>query len=66
MMKTKNIIIQNYARFIVDASNAIAGTVLAMSENVDENIETIKTVNVLLESLRSEIVLMQNVVDHYN
>lgn len=64
-METKNIVIQNYARSIIDAANAISGSAGNLTNNVDENVATVKTLNVLVESLRSQTILIQSAIDSY-
>lgn len=64
-METENIIIQNYANSLVDAANSASGKALFLSGNPDENAATIKTMNVLLESVRSQTVLLQQAIDAY-
>lgn len=64
-METKNTIIQNYALNIIDSSNSISFVSKTLNDNNDENAATIKTLNVLLECLRSQIVLLQGVIDTY-
>ena len=65
-MDTKNTIIQNYANSLVDAASAVAGKTTYLNDNVDENIATIKTINILLESVRSQTVILQQEIDKYN
>ncbi len=65
-METKNVILANYARSISDASNTISLTVSTLNDNADENAAIIKTLNVLVESLRSQTVLIQQALDSYN
>lgn len=64
-METKNLIISNYANALVNMCGAFSGTALTLNTNNDENAATIKTLNVLLESVRSEIVLIQSALDSY-
>jgi hypothetical protein len=64
-METKNIIIQNYAQNIIDASNSCAIVSRKLNDNEQENNATIKTLNVLIESIRSQIVLLQGEIDIY-
>ena len=64
-METKNIIIANYG---VALSNIVGNLNIAISglnDNPNENEATIKTINVLLESVRSQTVLLQQAVDSY-
>ena len=65
IMETKNIIIANYG---VALSNIVGNLNIAingLNDNPDENVATIKTINVLLESVRSQTVLLQQAVDSY-
>ena len=64
-METKNIIIFNYANSLVDATSGVAGKSAMLGDNPDENVATIKTINVLLESVRSQTVLLQQAIDGY-
>lgn len=64
-METKNIIIGNYG---VALSNIVGNLNIAiggLNDNPDENAATIKTLNVLLESVRSQTVLLQQAIDNY-
>ena len=65
-METKTVIIQNYAHNIVDAAGAISQSASYFVNNEDENAATIKILNVLVESLRSQTVLLQSALDSYN
>ena len=65
-METKNIIIQNYARAIVDASANILNASSNFTNNEDENNAIVKTLNVLVESLRSQTIIIQGALDEYN
>ena len=65
-METKNIIIQNYARSIVDAAISISNTAGTFNDNVDENTAIVRTLNVLIESLRSQTVIIQSAIDTYH
>lgn len=64
-METENIIIQNYANSLVDAAAAASNKAAILSDKADENAATIKTLNVLLESVRSQTVLLQQAIDTY-
>lgn len=64
-METNNTIIQNFAQSLVDASIAVSNKAVILSDNVDENLATIKTMNVLIESVRSQTVLLQQAIDAY-
>lgn len=64
-METENIIIQNYANSLVDAATYAASKTAALGDNPDENTAIIKTLNVLVESVRSQTVLLQQAIDNY-
>lgn len=64
-METKNTIIQNYAGSLMDATNAVSVSAGCLGENIDENNALIKTLNVLLESVRSQTVILQQEIDKY-
>lgn len=64
-METENIIIQNFAQSLVDAAIAASNKAAILSDSADENAATIKTMNVLLESVRSQTVLLQQAIDAY-
>ena len=64
-METENIIIQNFANSLVDAAVATSNKAAILSDNANENAATIKTMNVLLESVRSQTVLLQQAIDAY-
>ena len=64
-METKNIIIANQAQSLIVATENIMSCISKFSDNADENAATIRTLNVLVESLRSQTVLMQGEIDNY-
>lgn len=64
-METKNIIINNYAMALGNLVSNLAGTAGLLNDNPDENTATIKTLNVILESVRSQTVLIQGALDSY-
>ena len=64
-METKNKIIQNYAGSLMDAVNSVCVSASTLAENKDENDATIKTLNVLVESVRSQTVILQQAIDNY-
>ena len=64
-METNNTIIQNYANSLVDAATYTANKTSALGDNPEENMATIKTLNVLLDSVRSQTVLLQQAIDNY-
>ena len=65
-METKNVIIQNYARSIVDAAINISNTAGTFNDNVDENTAIVRTLDVLIESLRSQTAIIQSAIDTYH
>ena len=65
-METKNTILMNYARSIMEASTGIANTAATLNSNDEENNAIIKTMNVLVESLRSQTIIIQQAIDEYN
>lgn len=64
-METKNAIIQNLTVSLADMVRLLMDTTSKLNENLDENIAIIKTININLESLRSQIVIIQQTVDSY-
>lgn len=64
-MGTKNIIINNFAGSLTNMSSAVMNTASMLNDNMDENTATIATINVLLDSVRSQTVLLQNALDNY-
>lgn len=65
-METKNAIILNYASALTTASgNAAMYANSLTSDNKDENLAIIATLNVVLESIRSHTVLLQQALDSY-
>jgi len=65
-METKNIILANYSTALTNIVGNFAININALNDNPDENSATVKTANVLLESIRSQIVLIQQALDGYN
>ena len=65
LMETKNTIISNHAFALSSIVNNFMGTVGMLNDNPDENAATIATLNVILESVRSETVLLQGALDNY-
>lgn len=64
-METKNTIISNHSFILSSIVNNFMGAVGMMNDNPDENAAIIATLNVILESVRSEIVLIQGALDNY-
>lgn len=64
-METKNIILSNYATALMNMVSNFAITINTLGDNMDENAAIVKTINVQLESVRSEIVLIQGAIDSY-
>ena len=65
-METKNIILANYSTALTNIVGNFTINIGTLNDNPDENIATIKTANVLLESIRSQVVLIQQALDEYN
>lgn len=65
-METKNTIIQNYAQAILTTVMDLTSTTERLNDNKDENIGVVKILNVILESIRSHTVLIQQELDNYN
>lgn len=64
-METKNVILANYGGALSNIVGNLNIAISGLNDNADENAATIKTVNVLLESVRSQTVLLQQAVDSY-
>lgn len=64
-METENIIVQNFAKSLVDAAIMTSEKANSLTNNADENAAIIKTMNVLIESVRSQTVLLQQAIDTY-
>lgn len=64
-METKNIILMNYGNALSNIIGNLNFAISGLNTNPDENAATIKTINVLIESVRSETVLIQNAIDEY-
>lgn len=65
-METKNVIIRNYAQAVNTTASDIINTSAGLNDNMDESKATIAILNVILESMRSHIVLLQQALDSYN
>lgn len=65
-METKNIILSNYATALVNLAANFSGTVNTMGDNMEQNIATVKTLNILLESVRAQTTIIQNALDTYS
>lgn len=64
-METKNTIIRNFSGSLMDAVNAVNVTAYNLNDNAEENAAIIKTLNVLVESVRSQTVILQQAIDNY-
>lgn len=64
-MEDKNAVIIGYASALTSAAGAIANSAYSLSESEAQNTAMIKTLNVLVESLRSQTVLIQQALDSY-
>lgn len=65
-METKNTIIKNFAQTVGTVSCDLSSTAEMLNDNADESVAIIATLNVILESMRSHIVLLQQALDNYN
>ena len=65
-METKNIIIKNFTQSIRIVSDDLISATENLSDNAEENAAIIATLNVILESMRSHTVLLQQAIDNYN
>ena len=64
-MEEKNTILNNYAASLIGMVTGFANTVTNLNDNVSENTATIKTLNILLDSVRSQVVIIQAELDSY-
>ena len=64
-METKIIIINNYAASLLGMVGSVNDATSRLNDNIDESKAIITTINVLLESVRSQTVLLQNAIDKY-
>lgn len=64
-METKNMNIRNHINALAEMISLLSISCSALNDKEDENRETIKTLNVILNSIRSETVLIQAAVDEY-
>lgn len=64
-MKTDIDIIKGFAVSLNDATAAVVSKSVMMDEDENENNAIIKTLNVLIESVRSQTVLLQQAIDAY-
>lgn len=65
-METKNIIIVNYSNSLAESISIVAAKSGSLNDNMAENLAIIKTINVLLESVRSQTVILQQAIDEYS
>ncbi len=63
-MEQNNILV-TYADYMNMFSNNFSIAVQSLSGDKTRDIEIIKTLNVILDSIRSQTVLTQNVIDNY-
>ena len=64
-METNNAIINNYANAVSMTASDITLYAGSLRDNIDENKAVIATLNVIVESMRSHIVLLQQALDKY-
>lgn len=65
-METKNAIIRNFSISISDTAGEIQVTADRLVDTEEVNAALVKTLNVLLEAMRSNIVLLQQEIDKYS
>ena len=66
-METKTIILGNYVTALSSMVTSLDEVIRTMTnDNSDENTATLRTVNVILESVRAQTINIQNAVDTYN
>lgn len=64
-METKNEILVNYGMSVINAAQSVYNSICDLTDDAEKNLAVIKTVNVLLECLRSQTVILQGAVDEY-
>ena len=64
-MDTENAVIRSYTRAVSAAGNDAVTYATELGEDVEQNKAIIATLNVVLEALRSHIVLLQQALDNY-
>ena len=66
-METKNIILGNYALALSSMVESLNEVIRTMTnDNSDENTATLRTLNVILESIKAQTLNVQNAIDLYN
>lgn len=65
-MNSKNTIIRNYASSLMAASSEVFNATTILGDNADENNATVKTLYILVDSLKAQTILLQSVLDEYN
>lgn len=61
----KNVIITNFSNSLVDSAVLISSKAANLNDDMISNESIIATLNVLVESLRSQTILLQNALDEY-
>lgn len=64
-METKNLIIQDFGQDLQDVVSLVVNKTYRLNDNAEENLATIRTLNALLESVRSATVTLQDAIDKY-
>lgn len=64
-METKNIIINNYVSSAMSIMSNISAALAGLSDNDETNSGIIKTADILITALNSQIVVLQNELDNY-
>lgn len=64
-METKNTIIMNDVTCLLNIVNTLISTVQVLGDNPDENLGIIASADVILESVKTECVIIQRDFDNY-
>lgn len=64
-MDAENTIIKNYANALTMATNDVYAYAGNLNDNPDESRAVVATLNVMVESVRSHTVLLQQALDKY-
>lgn len=68
-METKNSIIQNYASSLMNMITMLGNNSQMLTDNIEyqeENKAIIATLNINIQSVKSQLTLLQNALDTYN
>ena len=64
-MEIANIILKTYSDALTAMVGNFCGSVSTLNDNITENLAIIKTLNIQIESIRSQIAIIQGVIDKY-